>query len=238
MSDADKDTPQEDREETLAERSARLEAEAAAMAERDAYMAEDPLAPQPLPDEDDTPQGEAALGEQAEGIIKALQDELDKAKDQTARALAEAENTRRRAQKEREDASKFAVSGFAKDLLDVADNLRRALDAMPDDLIQTEPRLKNLIEGIEGTERAMLHSFEKHGIEKLEPMDEPFDPNFHEVMFEAPAEGKPAGIIMQVIEPGYILNGRILRPARVGITKDDGTAAGDTPPGGHIDTQA
>lgn len=226
-----------EQEETLAERSARLEAEAAQLYEGDKNQ--DPLAPEPLPDEE-TAEGEEALGGQAEGIIKALQDEVDKAKDQTARALAEAENTRRRAQKEREDASKFAVSSFAKDLLEVSDNLRRALEAVPEDLLESEPRLKNLVEGIEGTERSMLRSFEKHGIEKVEPLDQPFDPNFHEVMFEAPVPGKPAGTIMQVVEPGYILNGRILRPARVGIVKDDGSAppSDETSPGGHIDTEA
>ncbi len=230
-----------DKEETLAERSARLEAEAESLAAKDAYMAEDPLAPQPLPedDENDAPQGE--ISGQAEGIIKALQDEVGKAKDQTARALAEAENTRKRAQKERQDASKYAVSGFAKDLLDVSDNLRRALEAVPTDLLDSEPRLKNLVEGIEATERTLLRGFEKHGIKKLEPMDEPFDPNFHEVMFESPAPGKPAGTIMQLMEPGYTLHDRLLRPARVGVVKDEGgsdTPPSEMPPGGHIDTEA
>jgi len=230
-----------EKEETLAERSARLEAEAEALASKDAYLAEDPLAPQPLPEEDPDETEDGEISGQAEGIITALQDEVDKAKDQTARALAEAENTRRRAQKEREDASKYAVSGFAKDILDVSDNLRRALEAVPEDLLETEPRLKNLVEGIEATERTLLRGFEKHGIKKLEPMDEPFDPNFHEVMFESPAPGKPAGTIMQIMEPGYTLHDRLLRPARVGVVKDEAgsdTPPGEAPPGGHIDTEA
>lgn len=233
-------TPNSDKpekQETLAERSARLEAEAEAMAQKDAYMAEDPLAPQPLPEEEDDNE---PASESTPPASEALQAELDQVKEQAMRALAEAENTRRRAQKEREDATKFAVSGFAKDLLEVSDNLRRALDAMPTDLIDAEPRLKNLVDGIEATERSLLRTFEKHGIKKLEPMDEPFDPNFHEVMFEAPVPGKPAGIIMQVVEPGYTLNGRLIRPARVGVTKDDGSAGtgGEPSAGGHIDTQA
>ncbi len=242
MSTPEPDTPKNsDKEETLAERSARLEAEAESLAQRDAYLSEDPLAPSDVEEEETSNTDDGEIGEQGEAIIKALQDEVDKAKDQTARALAEAENTRRRAVKEREDASKYAVSAFAKDLLDVSDNLRRALEAVPEDLLDTEPRLKNLVDGIEATERTLLRSFEKHGIEKIEPMDEPFDPNFHEVMFEAPVPGKPAGTIMQLVEAGYTLNGRILRPARVGLVKDEGegsTPPGEIPPGGHIDTEA
>ncbi len=243
-SDADKN-PQG--EETLAERSARLEAEAHNLAARQAaneaaasYESE-PETEEEIADalyDSESADGEETYNAaQSAILIKSLQGEVDQLKDQTARALAEAENIRRRSVKEREDASKFAVSGFAKDLLEVADNFARALDAMPTDLIENEPRLKNLVDGIESTQRAMLKTFEKHGIQKIEPLDQPFDANFHEVMFEAAVPGKPAGIIMQVMEAGYILNGRLLRPARVGVTKDDGT--GQNPPaGGHIDTSA
>ncbi|MCB1532659.1 MAG: nucleotide exchange factor GrpE [Alphaproteobacteria bacterium] len=173
-------------------------------------------------------------------VIDALRAELEQNKEQMMRALAEAENTRKRAQKDREDASKFAVSGFAKDLLDVADNLRRALAAVPEDLLEADVRVKNLLDGIEGTERQLLRSFEKNGIQKLDPLGEPFDPNFHEVMFESPAPDKPAGTIVQVLEVGYVLNGRILRPARVGIAKDEGQGGPQSPPtepGGTIDTE-
>ncbi len=236
------DEPQEsEQEESLLERSVRLEAEAARLAGGDLAGGDDidPLAPQPLggnPDDemDAPPAGNAQSA--------ALQEQLNQAKDQMMRAIAEAENTRKRAQKDREEASKFAISGFARDLLDVADNLRRALSAVPDDLLETEPRLKNLVDGIEATERELLRSLEKNGVEKLEPTDEPFDPNFHEVMFEMPDSGKPAGTITQVIEIGYILHDRLLRPARVAIAKDDGSADGGGPPppthpGGQIDTE-
>lgn len=171
----------------------------------------------------------------AEKIAK-LQDELAKMKDQALRALAEAENARKRAIKEREDASKYAVSGFAKDLLSVADNLRRALDAIPADAVAVDPRIKNFIDGIEATERGLLKSFEQNGIRRIDPSGEPFNPNFHEVMFEAPGTGKPAGTVIQVIETGYILNDRLLRPARVGVAKDEGQGSGT--PGANIDTQA
>ena len=201
----------------------------------------DPLAPEPetqdtaeelYPDKDPLDNTHAVIG--------GLQDELDKAKDQMIRAVAEAENTRRRAAKEREDKRKFAITGFAKDLLAVSDNLRRALEAIPEELLNDQPQVKNLVDGIEATERELLRSFEKNGIVKVEPKEEIFNPNMHEVMFEAPGTGKPAGTIIQIMEPGYMLHDRLLRPARVGVAKDDGTnpPAGNPHPGDHIDTEA
>lgn len=235
----EKNTPAQEQEETLAQRSKRLEAEAAARAQE-----QDHLSPEPLAEQDELYDGydAAAEDENAEyNELEALREELAVTKDQAVRALAEAENTRQRAKKEREDASKFAISGFARDLLDVADNLRRALEAVPDDLIEADIRVKNLLDGIEGTERQLLRSFEKNGIKKTDPLDEQFDPNFHEVMFEGPAEGKPAGTVIQVLEPGYVINDRILRPARVGVAKDEGQGGQEssaTDPGGQIDTKA
>jgi molecular chaperone GrpE len=203
--------------ETLAERSARLEAEAKALGEG-----------KPL-------EFVAPAGPEAPTVnTSALEEELAQTKDQMIRALAEVENIRKRSQKEREDATKYAATAFSKDMLDVADNLRRALDAIPLDLIEAEPRLKNLVDGIQATERTLLKNFERHGIRKIEPLNEPFNPNFHEVMFEAPVPGKASGIVMQVLEPGYMLNDRLLRPARVGVVKDDGQGAN----GAHIDTSA
>lgn len=151
--------------------------------------------------------------------ISMLETELLNAKDQMMRALADAENARKRASKDREDASKFAIAGFSRDLLSVADNLRRAIDAAPQDVIETIPQMKNLMDGIEATERELLRGFEKNGIKKIDPINERFDPNFHEVMFEAPFPDKENGTIIQVLEAGYTINERILRPARVGISK-------------------
>lgn len=222
----------EPHEETLAQRSARLEAEAAAgfFAPRE----EDPLAPT----QNNT--NNSAELEQMKAVIKGLQDELDKMKDQALRALAEAENSRKRAVKEREDGQRFAITSFAKDLLSVADNLRRALEAIPADAMAADPHLKNLNDGVEATEREMLKSFEKAGIKRIHPMDEPFNPNFHEVMFEVPGSGKPAGTVVQIIESGYVLNDRLLRPARVGVAKNEGQGANNSGgrPGIQIDTQA
>lgn len=199
----------------------------------------DPLAPESDPAAELYPDKDPM--DSTHAVIGGLQDELDKAKDQMIRAMAETENIRKRAAKEREDARKFSIAGFAKDLLAVADNLRRALDSVPTDLLDTEPRLQAVIGGIEATERELLKSFEKNGITKLVPGEEIFNPNLHEVMFEAPSPGKPAGTIIQVVECGYMLHDRLIRPARVGVVKDDGSSApsgNDASPGGHIDTQA
>ncbi|MCB1563891.1 MAG: nucleotide exchange factor GrpE [Alphaproteobacteria bacterium] len=196
----------------------------------------DPLSPEPL-----------APAEDRSTEIDALQNELGRTKDQMVRALADAENARKRAAKDREDASKYAISSFAKDMIDVADNLRRALEAVPQDLAATDPRLSGLIDGIEATERTLLKNLEKHGVKKIEPLHQVFDPNFHEVMFEASSPEHAAGTVIQMIETGYVLKDRLLRPARVGVAKDEGQGNGNgaasgqsttSGPGGQIDTQA
>ena len=165
--------------------------------------------------------------------LKKAEDDLAKSNDQLLRSVAEMDNLRKRSIREREDAGKYAVTSFAKDLLDVADTFRRALQAIPDDL-RSDDRINNLVQGIEATERSLLACFEKNGIRKIEPMDEAFNPNFHEVMFESPVSGKQAGTIIQLIEPGYVIQDRLLRPARVGVAKAMPT---DTAPHA-IDTQA
>jgi len=156
--------------------------------------------------------------------IKELEAQNADMKDKMMRALAEAENTRRRAAKNKEDTSKFAVSKFARDMLAVSDNLQRALDAVNEEKMQNDPELKALHDGVAATERELLNRFTVHGIKKLEPMDEVFDPNFHEVMFEAPIAGKAAGTIIQIVESGYTIHDRLLRPAKVGVAKGDDNA--------------
>lgn len=163
--------------------------------------------------------------------LEAVQLELAETKERMLRALAEAENTRKRSERVQQDASKFAVAGFAKDMLDVADNMRRALDSIPTDQLQENETLKTLFEGIEATQSVMLRAFEKHGIETLAPESGRFDPNNHEVMFEAEMPGEVPGTIIQLLEPGYVLNGRLLRPARVGVSK------GGDPSGHAVDTK-
>ncbi|MEM7446266.1 MAG: nucleotide exchange factor GrpE [Pseudomonadota bacterium] len=153
-----------------------------------------------------------------EDSLNAALDENQKLRDQLLRALADAENTRRRAERDREEASKFGISRFAKDLLTVADNLRRALDAVAqtDDAADA---LKGLADGVAATERELLAAFERHGLERIDPEDQPFDPNVHQAMFELPGTDKPAGTVVQVVAPGYQLQGRLLRPAMVGVAK-------------------
>ena len=166
--------------------------------------------------------------------ISELQQQLAAVKDQGLRALAEADNVRKRALKDREDATKYAISNFARDLLDYTDNFKRAIDSIPEDLKSTgDDRITNLLTGLEAMQRQLLQTFEKNGIKKIEPRDEPFNPHFHEVMFEVPGTGKPAGTIIQLVDAGYVLHDRLLRPARVGVAKDEGQS-----PSHQLDTQA
>jgi molecular chaperone GrpE len=160
--------------------------------------------------------------EEALKQIEALGKEAAESKDKMLRALADAENTRRRAERDRVDASKFAVSGFARDLLSVSDNLRRALNAIPAEQRNSNEQLKTIYEGVEATERELLRVFEKNYIEKIEPLGQKFDPNLHEVIFEIPSTDKEGGTVLQVVEPGYMIHERLLRPARVGVAKNDG----------------
>ena len=164
--------------------------------------------------------------------ITALQEELLQARERTMRALADAENTRKRAVKDRDDAGKYAVANFARDMLAFGDNFNRALASMPEDAPPA------VAEGLSAMENELLSVFDRHGIQKIEPLDEPFDANFHEVMFEAPMPGKEAGTIIQVIESGYVLNGRLLRAAKVGLAKaDSGDEENSTDPGAQIDRE-
>jgi molecular chaperone GrpE len=150
--------------------------------------------------------------------VAALEAELAAQKDRLLRALAEAENIRRRAQREREDAAKYAMSGFAKDLLSAADNLRRALDSLPEAMAGDE-RTRNLLAGVAATERELLAAFERHGIRRIDPSGEPFDHNFHQAIYEAERSEKPPGTIIEVLQPGYLIHDRLLRPAMVGVAK-------------------
>lgn len=148
-----------------------------------------------------------------------LQAEVDKLKDQLLRTLAELENYRKRAEREREEMAKFAITGFARDLLTVSDNLRRALESVPVDHEKPEELLKTLMEGVEITEKELLTAFKKHGVEKIEPLGQPFDHHLHQAMFELEDQDQPAGTVVHVLQPGYSLNGRLLRPAMVGVAK-------------------
>ncbi len=156
--------------------------------------------------------------ETPEARIAALEVEVAEHKDRALRALAEAENTRRRAERDRADAQKYAVSGFARDLLAVADNLRRALDSLPADEAKDD-KTRSLLEGVAATERELLAAFERNSLKRIDPKGEKFDHNFHQAIFEAENTGQPAGTIVEVLQPGYVLHDRLLRPAMVGVAK-------------------
>lgn len=156
---------------------------------------------------------------EVEGETVALETELAETKDRLLRALAETENVRRRAEREREDLRKYAVSGFAKDLLSAADNLRRALDSLPESEVRDD-KVRGLLEGVAATERELLAVFERHGIRRIDPKGERFDHNLHQAIFETETADAPPGTIAEVLQPGYVIHDRLLRPAMVGIAKE------------------
>jgi molecular chaperone GrpE len=168
--------------------------------------------------------------EQARRIaeLEALVAEL---KERSLRALAEVDNVRKRTQKEVDDTRRFAISGFAKELLVVSDNLRRALDAAPKD---PDTALKNFLIGVEATERQLASAFEKAGIRKMEPLGKPADPNLHQIMMEVDGGDAPPMTVVQVLQDGYTIHDRLLREAYVGVARRNAGAA-DAP---KVDEQA
>jgi molecular chaperone GrpE len=165
--------------------------------------------------------GDAATGEAGdyEALVKLLKENED-LKDRAMRAAAEMENLRRRTAREIQDARAYAVANFARDMLSVSDNLRRALEAIPAETRATvDAGLSALVEGVEMTERSMLSTLERHGVKKLDPEGEKFDPHFHQAMFEVPNPQVPANTVVQVVQPGYSIGERVLRPAMVGVAK-------------------
>jgi molecular chaperone GrpE len=158
--------------------------------------------------------------------VEALQKEAADSRDRMLRTLAEMENLRKRTQKEVADARTYGVSKFAGDIVDIADNLQRAIDAVPADAkASADPGLKALIEGVELTERSLLSALEKHGVKKIDPTGEKFDPNFHQAMYEVPDASVASGTVVQVVQAGYTIGERVLRPALVGVSKGGAKAA-------------
>jgi molecular chaperone GrpE len=175
---------------------------------------------QPAPAGDEAQTVTARPG--AEPRLGAVETELAETKDRLLRALAETENVRRRAERERSDAARFGAANFAKDMLNVADNLRRALESAPEGQGGDE-LMRNLLQGVAATERELLAAFERHGVRRIDPMGERFDHNLHQAMFEVENTGKPAGTVVQVLQPGYVMHDRLLRPALVGVAKGEST---------------
>jgi molecular chaperone GrpE len=169
--------------------------------------------------------------------LAAVRQEAAQLKDQLLRALAEAENVRRRAQREREDATKYAIANFAREVLQVSDNLHRALEAIPAAALAADEALKNLHDGVSATERQLDATLERQQVKRVWPMGEKFDANLHQAMFEVPTAEQAPGTVVQVMQAGYLIHDRLLRPALVGVAKQP---AGDAPPAGtgKVDTIA
>lgn len=190
----------------------------------------DPMANKSAPDQ--APEAEAPETEQIDPVAALEAEKLD-LKDKLLRTLADQENLRRRTEREVADAKAYAVTGFARDLLGVADNLRRALETVGAGLqAQLDPAVKAMVEGVELTERELLKTLEKHNVKKLDPLGQKFDPNLHQAMFEAPDPTQPKGHVVAVVQSGYAISGRVLRPALVGVSSGSPKAdpPSDAPP--------
>ena len=169
----------------------------------DANAASDP------PSSSDTPQDPLAL----------MTLERDNLKDQLLRAMADTENMRRRSEREAANVRKYGHTPFARDLVGAIDNLARALDSAPDDLTTVDETTKSLITGIQLSWTELQSVIEKHGIKRVEPLGEKFDYNLHQAMFEVPTSDQPSGVVLEVVQHGYVLHDRLLRPAMVGVSK-------------------
>lgn len=199
----------------------------------------------PIPD-DETPETaediDAPQTESAAETVERLDGELDTLRDRLLRAVADADNTRKRAEKEVRDTREYAVSSFAKDMLDVADNLSRAVAAVDEAaLAEASEPLKNLVDGVMMTERALLSKMERHGVKKVDPEPgEAFDPHLHQAVAQIPSD-QAAGKIAAVMQTGFVIGSRTLRAAMVAVSAGQPAAGGgDKPeePGGNVDVTA
>ena len=177
----------------------------------------------------DTAAVEDAVQEQAEpDPIDVLKAENADLRDKFLRLAAEMDNLRRRTERDVKDAKAYSVAGFARDMLAVSDNLRRALDTIHEELkTNSEAGIAGLIEGVDMTERSMLSALERHGVRKMDAEGQKFDPNFHQAMFEIPNTAVPNNTVVQVVQAGFTIGDRVLRPAMVGVAK--GGPKGDAP---------
>ncbi len=158
-----------------------------------------------------------AIARALQAVIEEKEAEIAALKDQALRALAETENTRRRAERELQDMSKYAVTSFARDLVSVLENLQRALDSIPAQMKEGQPAVANLAVGVEMTLKELLAAFNKQGIQRIDPMGQKFDHNFHQAVAQIDTPDAPAGTVVQVLQAGYVIHDRLLRPAMVGV---------------------
>jgi molecular chaperone GrpE len=177
----------------------------------------------------------AARVAELEGRLASAEAEQARLKDQALRAMAEAENTRRRIQREAEEKERYALAGFARELATVVDNLRRAVETAPPEVRANDPKFEQFAQGVELTEREFMAILERNGIKRVSPAGQSFDHNLHQAIAQAESADHPAGTVMQVVQAGYTLHGRILRPALVVVAK---APAGSAHPGSTLDTKA
>lgn len=185
-------------------------------------------------------EGNEAAASEGEVLVRLAQ-ENEELKERALRFAAEMENLRKRTQRDVAEARAYGIANFARDMLTVSDNLQRALQAVTEEArADAEPGLMALVEGVEMTERSMLSTLERHGVKRIDPQGEKFDPHFHQAMFEVPNPDVPANTVVQVVQTGYVIGDRVLRPAMVGVAKggpkaenekaraqEDNAAAGD-----------
>lgn len=188
----------------------------------------EPEAPEVAAPEEEATTDEPQIEDTADDKLVIAVAEIADLKDRLLRAVAETENLRRRTDREKADAANYAMTAFARDLLSVGDNLRRALDSIPTDT-DLGDNAKILVEGIEMTERELVNMLERHNIRKIDPLGEKFSYDLHQALFEVPDTGKEDGTIVQVMQVGFVIKDRLLRPAMVGVAKD-----GEPP---HVDTK-
>jgi molecular chaperone GrpE len=185
------------------------------------------MASETLPGADST----ATEAERVAALVESLARESADNKDKLLRALAEMENMRRRTERQVADARDYGITAFARDVLAVADNMSRALTALDKELREkAEPGVKALLDGVDLTERELLKVLDKHGVKKFEPNGEKFDPNLHQAMYEVPDPSLPTGTVAQVVQAGYMIGDRVLRPALVGVAKGGPKAPPPDPP--------
>ena len=189
----------------------------------------------PPSDSDTVPTGDAAMQPEpavAPRSSTSLDRELAEAKDRLLRTLADMDNMRKRTEREVADARVYGISNFARDILGVADNMHRAMQALDDELrAKADEATKALLEGVELTERELINVLEKHGVTKVEPLGQKFDPNRHQAMYEIEDASVPSGSVIQVMQAGYLIGDRVLRPALVAVSKGGAKAspANDNP---------
>jgi molecular chaperone GrpE len=159
--------------------------------------------------------------------ISALQAENADLKDRLLRAHAEVENIRKRSEREKEETAKYAITKLARDIVSVGDNFQRAIDAVPAGAAERDSALKSFLEGVTMTERELLNALDRHGIRRVQPLNEPFNPHLHQAVAQVPRTDVPTGTIVEVYQAGYMIEDRVLRPAMVGVAQGGPKPAAD-----------